>query len=79
MGATTVVRASAVADTARRMTRDTTPPPDPARLVALLWREQDAGPRRGRPSRLDLARIVEADIALADLRGLSGPTMRVLA
>ena len=61
------------------MTRDPASPSDPARLVALLWSERDAGPRRGRPSRLDLGRIVEAAIALADEHALAGLKMRALA
>lgn len=60
------------------MTRDA-PPPDPGRLVALLWAIEPLTPSRGRPSRLNLRGIVEAAIGLADAGGLDGLTMRALA
>jgi len=54
---------------------------DPARTLALLWRQADAvapsarGPRRG----LSIDAIVDAAIALADAEGLDAVTMRRVA
>lgn len=61
------------------MARNPAPPSDPARLVSLLWAAAPTAPSRGRPSRLDLGRIVEAAIGLADADGLAGLTMRDVA
>jgi AcrR family transcriptional regulator len=53
---------------------------DPARTMALLWREP-AGPvsRPGRRAGLDVDRIVGAAVELADREGLAAVTMRRLA
>lgn len=61
------------------VTRNDAPPPDPARLVALLWSTGPAELSRGRPSRIDLAGIIEAATGLADTGGLGALTMRALA
>ena len=51
---------------------------DPARTLALLWREQQPS-RRGPRPRLDIDAVVDAAIALADEQGLAAVTMRALA
>lgn len=58
---------------------DDAPESGPARLIALLWKGAGEPPRRGRPSRLGLDRIVATAISLADTGGLGGLTMRALA
>jgi AcrR family transcriptional regulator len=53
---------------------------DPARSMALLWRSRSAGdPRPGPRSRLDVDRIVQAAVRLADAEGLSALSMRRVA
>jgi AcrR family transcriptional regulator len=52
---------------------------DPARTLALLWRDPDAVPRRGPSRRVDLDAVVAAAVALADERGLDAVTMRAVA
>jgi AcrR family transcriptional regulator len=52
---------------------------DPARTLALLWREPSAVPRRGPRRGLDLDQLVDAAIALADDEGLAAVSMRRIA
>ena len=53
---------------------------DPARSMALLWRDPaPAGPRRGPRAGLDVDRIVAAAVALADAEGLAALSMRRVA
>ncbi|WP_246169291.1 TetR/AcrR family transcriptional regulator [Actinotalea subterranea] len=52
---------------------------DPARTLALLWRDPSALPRRGPRRALDVDTIVDAAISLADDEGLAGLTMRAVA
>ena len=52
---------------------------DPARTLALLWRDPAAGPRRGPARRLDLDAVVASATALADEHGLEAVTMRAVA
>ncbi|GAA4990875.1 TetR/AcrR family transcriptional regulator [Kineococcus glutinatus] len=52
---------------------------DPARTVALLWRDPAAVPRRGPRRALDLDAVVAAAVALADAEGLEAVTMRRVA
>ncbi len=51
---------------------------DPARTLALLWREAVPS-RRGPQPRLDVDAVVAAAVALAGERGLAAVTMRALA
>jgi AcrR family transcriptional regulator len=60
------------------------PPPrtgagDPARTLALLWRDQAAVPRRGPRQHLTIDQIVAAATSLADDEGLDAVTMRGMA
>jgi AcrR family transcriptional regulator len=52
---------------------------DPARTLALLWRDPALWPRRGPTRRLDLDAVVAAAIELADRAGLDAVTMRAVA
>ena len=52
---------------------------DPARTLALLWRDPAAGPRHGPPQGLTVDQIVAAATALADAEGLDAVTMRRVA
>ena len=53
---------------------------DPARTMALLWRDRSApGPRRGPRPGLDVDGIVAAAVALADADGLAALSMRRVA
>ena len=53
---------------------------DPARVLELLWRtEEAAGPRRGPRPALTVDQVVDAAIAIADRDGLDALTMRHLA
>ncbi|MEV4755160.1 TetR/AcrR family transcriptional regulator [Micromonospora sp. NPDC049559] len=52
---------------------------DPARTLALLWRDQSAVPRRGPQRALDLDAVVDAATALADDEGFDALTMRRVA
>lgn len=61
------------------MTRPRSSAGDPARTLALLWRDPAAVPRRGPARSLDLEAVVAAAIALADEHGLDGVTMRAVA
>lgn len=52
---------------------------NPARTLALLWRDVPAVPRRGPSRRLDLDAVVAAATTLADEHGLEAVTMRAVA
>jgi AcrR family transcriptional regulator len=52
---------------------------DPARSIALLWRDPAAAPRRGPARTWDLDALVAAAIGLADDGGLSAVTIRAVA
>ena len=52
---------------------------DPARSIALLWRDPAAVPRRGPARAWDLDALVAAAIGLADDGGLSAVTIRAVA
>lgn len=52
---------------------------DPARSIALLWRDPAAVPRRGPARTWDLDAVVAAAIGLADDGGLAGVTIRAVA
>ncbi|MBO1751434.1 TetR family transcriptional regulator [Actinotalea sp. BY-33] len=52
---------------------------DPARTLALLWRDPSATPRRGPRRAFDLEQVVVAAVALADERGLEAVTIRGVA
>jgi len=52
---------------------------DPARTLALLWRDPSAVPRRGPQRGLSLDTVVEAATSLADREGLEAVTMRRVA
>ncbi len=61
------------------MTGDRSSAGDPARTLALLWRDTEAVPRRGPRRGLDLDVLVAHAVALADDEGLAGVTMRGVA
>lgn len=63
----------------RGVTKPTTGAGDPARTLALLWRDPAAVPRRGPRRSLDLDDVVTAATALAQRRGLTAVTMREVA
>ena len=52
---------------------------DPARSIALLWRDPAAVPRRGPARAWDLDAVVDAAIGLADGGGLAAVTIRAVA
>jgi AcrR family transcriptional regulator len=56
---------------------------DPAKTLALLWRERGGSPperpRKGPRQRLDVDAVVAAGISLADAAGLEALTMRAIA
>ena len=52
---------------------------DPARTVALLWRDPAVLPRRATPRGLDVDAVVAAATALADREGLAALSMRGVA
>jgi len=58
---------------------DVTGTGDPARTLALLWRDPSAAPRRGPQRGLTVDAVVSAATALADEEGLSAVTMRRVA
>jgi AcrR family transcriptional regulator len=51
---------------------------DPARTLALLWRQSSAGTRGPKPG-LNVDRVVDAAISLADGEGIAALTMRRVA
>lgn len=52
---------------------------DPARTLALLWREETPNPRRGPRRTFDVDAVVDAAIALADEMGLGAVSIRRVA
>jgi len=52
---------------------------DPARNVALLWRDREQRPARGRRPTLSVDAIVAAAVEMADEAGLGALSMRALA
>jgi AcrR family transcriptional regulator len=52
---------------------------DPARTLALLWRDPAAVPRHGPRQHLTIDQVVDAATALADAGGLDAVTMRRVA
>ncbi|WP_432514213.1 TetR/AcrR family transcriptional regulator [Kineococcus sp. SYSU DK001] len=52
---------------------------DPARTLALLWRDPTAVPARGPRRRHDLDAVVEAALGLVDVDGLTALSMRRVA
>ena len=52
---------------------------DPARSIALLWRDPAAVPRRGPARAWDLDAVIDAAIGLADGGGLAAVTIRAVA
>jgi AcrR family transcriptional regulator len=52
---------------------------DPARSIALLWRDPAVVPRRGPARGWDLDAVVSAAIALGDTGGLAAVTIRAVA
>lgn len=52
---------------------------DPARTLALLWRDASSVPGRGPRRTTDVDAVVDASIALADTEGLTALTMRRVA
>lgn len=61
------------------MSDDRTSAGDPARTLALLWRDAAAVPRRGPRRGVDVDALVEAAVGLADEQGLAAVTMRKVA
>jgi AcrR family transcriptional regulator len=61
------------------MTPEFTGGGDPARSVALLWRDREQRPARGRKPTLTVDAIVTAAVEMADEAGLGGLSMRALA
>ena len=61
------------------MSPDRTSAADPARTLALLWRDPAAVPARGPRRSLDLDAVVAAATALADEQGLAALTVRRVA
>ena len=61
------------------MTAPSTSAGDPARTLALLWRDPAAVPRRGPRRALSLDAVVATATAIARDRGLAAVTMRELA
>ncbi len=55
------------------------PPSDPARLLALLWRDQPSVSRRGPVRALTVDAVVAAATQLGDREGLGSVTMRAVA
>jgi len=58
---------------------DRTSAGDPARTLALLWRDPERVPRRGPRRALDIDAVVAAAVAVADEAGLPSLTMRRVA
>lgn len=61
------------------MTPEFTGGGDPARSVALLWRDREQRPARGRKPTLTVDAIVVAAVEMADEAGLGALSMRALA
>ena len=61
------------------MTPEFTGGGDPARSVALLWRDSEQRPARGRKPTLTVDAIVAAAVEMADEAGLGALSMRALA
>ena len=61
------------------MTPEFTGGGDPARSVALLWRDREQRPARGRRPTLTVDAIVAAAVEMADEAGLGALSMRALA
>jgi AcrR family transcriptional regulator len=61
------------------MTPEFTGGGDPARSVALLWRDREQRPARGRKPTLTVDAIVAAAVEMADEAGLGALSMRALA
>ncbi|WP_261567096.1 TetR/AcrR family transcriptional regulator [Frankia gtarii] len=61
------------------MPSDRTSAGDPARTLALLWRDPSATPRRGPARGLTVDAVVDAAVTLADREGLAAVTMRRVA
>ena len=61
------------------MTPEFTGGGDPARSVALLWRDREQRPARGRKPTLTVDAIVAAAVEMADKAGLGALSMRALA
>jgi AcrR family transcriptional regulator len=61
------------------MTPEFTGGGDPARSVALLWRDREHRPARGRKPTLTVDAIVAAAVEMADEAGLGALSMRALA
>lgn len=61
------------------MTSPSTGTGDPARTIALLWRDPAAVPRRGPRRGLTVDRVVDTAIALADAEGVAAVTVRRVA
>ena len=61
------------------MTPEFTGGGDPARSVALLWRDREQRPARGRRPTLSVDAIVAAAVEMADEAGLGALSMRALA
>jgi len=58
---------------------DRTSAGDPARTLALLWRDSAAVPRHGPPQGLSIDAVVASAAQLADAEGLGAVTMRRIA
>lgn len=61
------------------MTLQSTGAGQPSRTLALLWGEPALAPRRGPARSVDVTRVVDAALALADEGGLAAVTMRAVA
>ena len=78
-GEDTYVPPDRTTDRTTDRTSDRTNAGDPARTLALLWRDTSVLPRRGPRQGLTLDGIVDAATAIADGQGLEALTMRRVA